>query len=69
MCVGNTILSDEAEAHIEENWCLLDNQSTCNAFINGKYIPNIRDTPDGKDLPIHFNVGLNYTNNIGDPPG
>ena len=35
MHVGNTILSAAAEAGIDENECLLDNQSTCNAFING----------------------------------
>ena len=28
MHVGNTILAAVAEAGIEENWCLLDNQST-----------------------------------------
>ena len=37
MHVGDTILAAAAEAGIDENWCLLDNQSTCNAFINGKY--------------------------------
>ena len=35
MHVGNTILAAAEEAGIDENWCLLDNQSTCNAFING----------------------------------
>ena len=35
MHVVDTILADAAEAVIDENWCLLDNQSTCNAFING----------------------------------
>ena len=38
MYVGDTILAAAAEAGIDENWCLLDNQSTCNAFINGKYL-------------------------------
>ena len=33
--VGDTILAAAAEAGIDENWFLLDNQSTCNAFING----------------------------------
>ena len=28
MHVGDTILADAAEARIDENWCLLDNQST-----------------------------------------
>ena len=36
--VGNTILAAAAEAGIDENVCLLYNQSTCNAFINKKYL-------------------------------
>ena len=47
MHVGDTILAAAAEARIDENWCLLDNQLTRNAFINGKYLSNIRDAPDG----------------------
>ena len=35
MHVGNTILDAAAETGIDENWCLLDNQLICNAFING----------------------------------
>ena len=35
MYMSNTILADAVEAGIDENWFLLDNQSTCNAFING----------------------------------
>ena len=31
--VGDKILSAAMEAEIDENWCLLDNQSTRNAFI------------------------------------
>ena len=34
MHVGDNILSAAAEAGIDENWCLIDNQLTCNAFIN-----------------------------------
>ena len=34
--VGNTILAAAADSGIDENWCLLDNQLTCNAFINRK---------------------------------
>ena len=35
MHVGNIILAAAAEAGIDENWCLIDNHSTCNTFING----------------------------------
>ena len=48
MRVGDNILAAAAEAGIYENWCLLDNQSTCNAVINGKYMSNIIDAPGGK---------------------
>ena len=34
--VDDTILAAAAETRIDENWCLLNNQSTCNSFINGK---------------------------------
>ena len=69
MNVGDTILAAAAEAGIDENWCLLDNQSTCNAFINRKYLSNIRDAPDGKYLCVQFNAGVTPTNKIGDLPG
>ena len=38
MCVRDNIRTAAAEAGIDENWCLLRNQSTCNYFINGKYM-------------------------------
>ena len=69
MHVGDTILAAAAEAGIDENLCLLDNQSTCNAFIDGKYISNIRDDPNGQYLRVHCNTGLKQTNKIGDLPG
>ena len=34
----DTILYATVEAGIDENWFLLDNKSTCNTFINGKYL-------------------------------
>ena len=68
MCVGDTILVAAAESGIDENWCLLKNQSTWNTFINGKYLSNIIDDPDGEYLSIHFNVGVTYTKNIVELP-
>ena len=69
MHVGNTILAAAAEAGIDENWCLLDNQSTFNAFINGKYLSNIIDASGGQYLRVHCNPGVKHTNKIGDLPG
>ena len=66
MRVGDNILAASAEAGIYENWCLLENQSTCNAFIYGKYMSNIRDYTGGKNIYIHCNAGVTYTNNSGD---
>ena len=66
MHVGNTILAAAVQAGIDENWCLLDNQLTCNEFINGKYLSNIRYAPDRKYLRVHCNAGVTHTNKIGD---
>ena len=54
---------------IDVNGCLIDNQSTHNAFINGKYLSNTINAPDGKCLCVHCNAGVTYTNKIGDIPG
>ena len=67
--VGDTILSDAAEAGIDEIFRLLDNQSTCNTFINKKYLSNIRDVTNGKYLRFHCNTGVTHTKKIGDIPG
>ena len=69
MHVGDTIMAAVAEAGIDENWCLLDNQSTCNAFIKEKYLSNTRDAPNGQYLRVHCNVGVKPTKKIGDIPG
>ena len=69
MHVGDTILVAAAEDGIDENWCLLKNQSTCNAFINKKCLSNIRDATYGQYLRVHCNSGVTHTNKIGDLPG
>ena len=68
MHLGDNILTAVVEAVIDENWCLLDNQLTCNAFINGKYLSNIRYAPDGQYLRVHCKSGVTHTNKIGDLP-
>ena len=68
MHVGYTILAAETESGINENWCLLDNQSTYNAF-NGKYMSKIRDAPDGQYTRVHYNTGETHNKNIGDLTG
>ena len=65
MHVDNTILAAAAETVFDENWCLIDNQSTCNTFINEKYLSNIRDSCDGQYLRVHCNTGVTHTNKIG----
>ena len=67
--VGDTILASAVESGIDENWCLLDNQLMCNAFINGKYLSNIIDSPGRKYIYVHFNAGVTYSNIIGELPG
>ena len=53
MGVGDTILYDVTESSIDDNWCLVDNKSTFNALINGKYLSKIREAPDGQYLCVH----------------
>ena len=67
--MGDTILTVAAEAGIDENQCLFDNQLTCNAFINGKYLSNIKDAPDGQYLRVHCKSGVKHINKIVDLPG
>ena len=55
MYVGDTILASASETGIDENWGLFDNQSTCNTFINDKYLSNIRYAHDGQYIPVHGN--------------
>ena len=69
MSAGDTILAAASEVVIEENWCLLNNQLTCNSFIIGKYMLNIRYDLDGKYLRVQYNSVVTYTKNIGDLPG
>ena len=69
MHVGDTILAAASEIGMDENWRLLDNQLTCNKFINRKYLSNIRDAPDVQYLRVHFNAGVTHINKIGDLPG
>ena len=68
MRVGDTILATAEETAINENLCLLDNKSTFNAFIKGKYLSNIRNDPDRQYLRVHCNTGVTYTKKIGDLP-
>ena len=67
--VKDIILAAIAEPSIDENWGLLDNKTTCNAFIIRKYLSNIRYSPDGQYLHVHCNTGVKNINNIGDLPG
>ena len=69
MRVGDTILDSAAEVNINENWCLLDNQSAYNTFVNGKYLSNIRDAPIGKYIRVYCNAEVTHTNQIDDLPG
>ena len=69
MQVGDTILAATSEDRIDENCCILNNQSTCNTFINGKYLSNIRDAPDVQYIRVNCNTGVTNTNKIGDLPG
>ena len=64
--LGENILAAASESSIDENYYLIDNQSICNAFINGKYLSNIIDSPDWKYIRVHFNTGVTHNKNIGE---
>ena len=68
MHVEDTILAIAADSGINKNWCLLDNQLTCNSFINGKYLSNIRDSTNGKYPCVHCNKGVTHTKKNWLPP-
>ena len=69
MHVEYTILPAASEAINHGNWRLIENKSTCNAFINVKYLSNIWNAPDGQYIHVHCNAGITHTNKIGDQPG
>ena len=69
MQVGDNILVTTAEEGINESWCLLYNQSIWNAFINGKYLSNIIDAPNGQYLRVNCNTGVTHTKKSGNLPG
>ena len=60
------VLAVTLEAVIDENWCLLDKKFPFNSFINGKYLSNISNYPNGQYICVRFNAGVTHTNKIGD---
>ena len=67
--MGDTILDAAVKYGIDENWWLLNNQSTYNASINGKYMSNIRYAHDGQYIHVHCNSGVKYGKKIINIPG
>ena len=68
MRVGYIILAAVAESEIDKNNCLLESQSTRNAFANDKYLSNTINYPDRQYSHVHCNSGVTYTTKIGDLP-
>ena len=64
--MGDTILAAAVEMGINENWCFLENQLTCNASINRKYLSNIRDDSNGHYSWVHCNTRFTHNNIIGE---
>jgi len=54
---------------IDINWCLLDNQSTCDIFHNSAFLTNIRLAPDGCEMHIHCNADILVVIMVGDVEG
>jgi hypothetical protein len=63
------VLNQAGDGKIDEDWVLLDSQSTCDVFYNPKFLSNIRDTEDGSEMHIHCNAGIVVVKTIGDLAG
>jgi hypothetical protein len=54
---------------INQNWVLLDRESTVNIFSNKKFLKNICRCDTEQGLHVHSNSGFQDTHMIGDLPG
>ncbi len=54
---------------INQNWILLDSESTISNFSNKKFLQNIRHCGTQHSLRVHSNGGHQDTHMIGDLPG
>ena len=57
----------QAKGSINQNWVLIDHQSTVRLICNPELLKNIRRTD--QTMHIFCNVGLNTTDIVGDMPG
>ena len=64
----NNALSQHKKT-INQNWVLLDSQSTIDVFCNPRLLSNIRTITNRPPLRIHCNAGTTYTNQVGDLDG
>jgi hypothetical protein len=63
------VLSQAGNGKINEDWILLDSESTCDVFYNPKFLNNIQRTKDGRKSQIHCNAGIVIVQTVGDLPG
>jgi hypothetical protein len=63
------VLNQAGDGKIDEDWVLLDSQSTCDVFYNPKCLSNIRDNEAGSEMHIHCNAGIVVVRTIGDLAG
>jgi hypothetical protein len=54
---------------IDQDWILLDSESTVNMFSNRKFLRNIRLCDRERGLRVHSNGGHQDTHLVGDLPG
>ena len=54
---------------IDQDWILLDSESTVNIFSNRKFLRNIRQSDKERGLRVHSNGGHQDTHLVGDLPG
>jgi hypothetical protein len=64
------VLNQAGDGQINENWVLLlDSQSACDVFYNPKFLSNIHDTKDGREIHMHCNARISVVKMIRDLAG
>ena len=59
----------QSRGGIDQNWILLDSESSVNVVVNKSLLTNIRHSPNNTTMHIHCNAGTATANMVGDLEG